>query len=100
MPPRIENLKADTIGGIRGGRGGVTVSGTAIDADTRISVIEYSIDGGDWTRIFPTDGLFDQRTEAFRFDVRDLAPGEHRITVRASDQDRNVTVAKVLSIVR
>jgi hypothetical protein len=100
VPPRIENLKADTIGGIRGGRGGVTVSGTAIDADTRISVIEYSIDGGDWTRIFPTDGLFDQRTETFRFDVRDLAPGEHRITVRASDQDRNVTVAKVLSIVR
>jgi len=100
VPPRIESLKADPISGVRGGRGGVAVSGTAIDADTRISVVEYSVDGGDWTRIFPTDGLFDQKTEAFRFEIRDLVSGEHRITVRASDQDRNVAVAKVLSIVR
>ena len=100
VQPRIENLKADEISGGRGGRGGVAVSGAAIDADTRIAVIEYSIDGGEWTRVFPTDGLFDQRTEPFRFEIRDLASGEHRITVRASDQDRNVAVAKILSIVR
>ena len=98
--PRIENLKADGMSGGRGGPGGVAVSGTAIDADTRIAVIEYSVDGGEWTRVFPTDGLFDQRTETFRFEIRDLASGEHRITVRASDQDRNVAVAKVLSVVR
>ncbi len=100
VQPRIENLKADATPGGRGGRGGVAVSGTAIDADTRISLIEYSLDGGDWTRVFPTDGLYDQRSEAFRFEIRDLSAGEHRITVRASDQDRNVAVAKVLSIVR
>jgi len=99
LPPRIEGLKADALTGGRGSRGAV-VSGTAIDADTRIAVIEYSVDGGDWTRVFPTDGLFDQRTESFRFEVRDLTVGEHRITVRASDQDRNVAVAKVLSVVR
>jgi len=100
VQPRIENLKADLLPGGRGGRGGVVVSGTAIDADSRISVIEYSTDGSDWARVFPSDGLFDQRTEAFRFEIRDLTPGEHRITVRASDQDRNVAVAKILSIVR
>jgi hypothetical protein len=78
----------------------VTVSGSAIDADTRITTIEYSVDGGDWTEIFPEDGMFDEREEAFRFEVKDLTPGEHRISVRASDLERNVAVGKVLTIAR
>jgi hypothetical protein len=50
--------------------------------------------------IFPDDGIFDGRRETFRFEVTDLAAGEHRITVRASDLDRNVAAAKVLTITR
>jgi hypothetical protein len=82
------------------GARGVVVSGTAIDVDSRISVIEYSVDGGNWTAIFPEDGLYDQRSESFRIPIRDLAPGEHTITVRASDQDRNLAVGKVLTVAR
>jgi hypothetical protein len=71
-----------------------------VDDDTRVSSIEYSVDGGDWFEVFPEDGIFDGRTERFRFDVTDLSSGEHRITVRASDADRNVATAKVLTVTR
>lgn len=98
VPPVIEGLKTGAGSGL-GGRG-VTVSGSAVDADSRIAVIEYSVDGGDWVQIFPEDGLYDQRREAFRIAVPSLPPGEHTITVRASDQDRNVAIAKVVTVAK
>ena len=99
VPPRVEELRVSA-GAARGGKTTVTVSGAAVDDDTRVSSIEYSVDGGDWTDIFPEDGIFDARRETFRFEVSDLAPGEHRITVRASDLDRNVAAAKVVTVTR
>ncbi len=99
VPPRVEELRVST-GTARGGKSTVVVTGAAVDDDTRITSIEYSVDGGDWMDIFPEDGIFDGRRETFRFDVADLAPGEHRITVRASDLDRNVAAAKVVTVTR
>jgi two component regulator with propeller domain len=100
VPPRIENLKTSGGSSSKAGLSSITVSGSAIDADTRITTIEYSVDGGDWTDIFPEDGMFDEKEEAFRFEVKDLMPGEHRVTVRASDLERNVAVGKVLTVTR
>jgi len=99
VPPRIEGLKIASSSGATGSRGAV-VTGTAVDADSRIALIEYSVDGADWIQIFPEDGLYDQSSESFRISVSDLTPGEHTITVRASDQDRNLAVAKVLTVAR
>jgi len=98
VPPRVESLEATPLPAKRGVKGGVIVRGVAVDADTRISRIEYSLDGGDWRQIFPEDGIFDALRESFRFQVGDLEPGEHAVTVRASDLDRNVAVAKVLVV--
>ena len=100
IPPRVEGLRTVTReGGVRG-RSTVAVSGIAIDADSRIAKIEYSVDGSDWKQIFPEDSIFDSLQEKFRFDVVDLAPGEHAITVRASDSQRNVSVGKILAVTR
>jgi len=99
VPPRVENLR-NAPGASRGGRSSLTVSGTAVDGDTRITSIEYSVDGGDWIEIFPEDGMFDEREESFRFEVKDLGPGEHRVTVRASDLERNVAASKILTVTR
>jgi len=99
LPPRVENLRAAP-GAAVGGKSSVTVTGAAVDDDTRVGSIEYSVDGGDWTDVFPEDGIYDGRRESFRFDVSDLAAGEHRITVRASDMDRNVAAAKVVMMTR
>jgi len=78
----------------------VTVSGVAIDADSRIARIEYSVDGGGWKQIFPDDSIFDSPEERFHFDVPDLPAGEHAITVRASDSQRNVSVGKIIATTR
>jgi hypothetical protein len=78
----------------------VTVSGTATDQDSRIARIEFSVDGGDWKQVFPDDAIFDSLTEKFHFDALDLPPGEHAITVRASDSQRNVSVGKIIAITR
>lgn len=99
LPPRIESLRQSSAAG-RAGKSTLTVSGTAIDTDTRITSIEYSVDGGNWVEIFPEDGMFDEREESFRFEVKDLGPGEHRITVRASDLERNVAASKILTVTR
>jgi hypothetical protein len=99
-PPRIENLHLAPGASKTGGKSSITVSGTAVDADTRITSIEYSVDGQDWVDIFPEDGMFDEREEVFRFEVKDLGPGEHRITLRASDLERNVAASKVLTVTR
>ena len=78
----------------------MTVSGAAVDQDSRIAKIEYSVDGGDWKQIFPDDSIFDSPHESFHFDVVDAAAGEHAITVRASDSQRNASVGKILAVTR
>jgi hypothetical protein len=98
IPPRIEGLAVQTKTGDRGAGGGVLVRGAAVDDDSRIGRIEYSIDGGDWMQVFPSDGIFDAKREEFRFEATDLKPGEHIVTVRASDTERNVAVGKVVTV--
>jgi hypothetical protein len=98
VPPQVEGLKVASEGSL--GARGVVVSGTAVDADSRVGLIEYSVDGGDWTSIFPDDGIYDQRSESFHIQIRGLSAGEHTITVRASDQDRNVAIAKVITVAK
>ena len=100
VPPRVENLRTTSRAGATRDRTTVTVSGTAIDADSRIARIEYSVDGSDWKQMFPDDSIFDSPEERFHFDVRDLPAGEHAITVRASDSQRNVSVGKIIAITR
>jgi hypothetical protein len=99
VPPRIDGLHATARSGKgTGTKGTILVSGNAIDADSRIASIEYSLDGKDWKQVFPKDGLYDQKEEAFEFVIPDVEPGERTVTVRASDQDRNVAVGKVLTV--
>ena len=100
VPPRVENLRTSSRAGSTRDRTTVTVSGSAIDADSRIARIEYSVDGGDWKQVFPDDTIFDSLQESFHFDVPDLPAGEHAITVRASDSQRNVSVGKILAVTR
>jgi len=100
LPPRVEDLRLGQIAAPRGGRPGASVTGTAVDADTRITEVEYALDWGVWIPVVPLDGIFDSREEKFRFEIRDLGPGEHSISIRASDLDRNVAAAKVLTVTR
>ncbi len=100
IPPVVSGLRTTSRAGCARDRTTVSVSGMAADQDSRIAKIEYSVDGGDWKDVFPDDAIFDSLTEKFHFDALDLPPGEHAITVRASDSQRNVSVGKILAITR
>lgn len=62
----------------------------------RIATAEFSLDGGEWSLVFPQDGIADSVQEEFRFVTPDLSLGEHLIGVRASDEDGNTGTAKLL----
>jgi hypothetical protein len=100
VPPRIEELSIRLLPASKGAHSRAEVRGTVTDADSRIGRIEYAVDGGDWAQVFPLDGIFDATREEFRFEVGDLEPGEHSVTVRAADLDRNITVGKVVTVTR
>jgi hypothetical protein len=62
----------------------------------RIATAEYSIDGGEWHLVFPTDGIADSAQEDFRITTPELSPGEHLIGIRSSDGNGNTGTAKVI----
>jgi hypothetical protein len=62
----------------------------------RIATAEFSIDGGEWYLIFPTDGIADSAQEEYRISTPELSPGEHLIGIRSSDGDGNTGTAKLV----
>ena len=83
--PQVEKLTA------KAAVGSASVTGTAVDVDSRIVSIQYSVDSADeWVAILPTDGIADSGREAFTFEAKDLDPGTHRIAVRVTDLLDNV----------
>ncbi len=86
--PSIEGLSVDV------GRE-IVVRGRASDASSNITRVEYSVDGGDWVFISPSDRVFDSRTEDFSAVLPPLEAGAHRVRVRAQDTAGNAAVAEV-----
>jgi sugar lactone lactonase YvrE len=94
--PVIEKLEA------KAAKGEVEVKFSAADAQSRLVAAGYTVDSSlEWHSVFPTDEIFDSQKKDFRFVIKDLPPGPHRIAVRVSDQagntvhaDKSVTVEK------
>jgi hypothetical protein len=69
---------------------GVEVHVKVRDATSRLVEAAYTVDSAtEWQVIAPVDRLFDSTQEEFRFKVSGLAPGPHRLAIRASDQAGN-----------
>jgi hypothetical protein len=87
-PPEIEGLV------LAGGR---KVRGTALDGVGPIARVEFSIAGtDDWVVVAPDDGLLDETSEAFEFDVAGLSPnGPALISVRVYDSENNAVVRSI-----
>ncbi|MEI6211038.1 MAG: hypothetical protein WCR06_05365 [bacterium] len=60
-----------------------------------IRLLEFALDGGEWTLFAPLDGVLDDRDEAFALRLT-LDPGAHTLAVRATDEDGNVGIEKTL----
>ncbi len=69
---------------------------TVRDEDSIIRRAEYTIDGGRWHEVHPTDGINDALEESYEF-VLDALPGQgpHVIVLRAEDLLGNVASAQV-----
>lgn len=73
---------------IRGGEADVLF--TAQDSASRLTEAAYTIDSAaEWQTLAPTDGLFDGRQKEFRFTIRNLTPGSHRLGLRVIDEAHN-----------
>ncbi|HEY7546235.1 MAG TPA: hypothetical protein VID27_15200 [Blastocatellia bacterium] len=68
------------------------------DATGRVIRGEYSLDGGPWMLVFPTDGISDSARESFRVKVNLNAPGAHTIAFRCADSSLNVGTSKVQAV--
>jgi hypothetical protein len=84
-----------SVASVRPGGGRTTISFTATDADSSISRVEYSRDGGlKWTAIFPVDGIADSKTERYELEL-DGPLGDAGVTIRASDAMNNADTTHV-----
>ncbi len=85
-PPHITQLTA----------AGNVIQWHAADDLSNIRRAEYSVDGGDWTIVDPVTRLSDSQALDYKLTLKNLAPGEHTIAVRSTDDFENTAVEKIV----
>ncbi|MGH9611970.1 MAG: hypothetical protein ACRD4P_02700 [Bryobacteraceae bacterium] len=88
-PPAIEDLSAAKTGQT------ITLRWKASDALSVIDKAEYSIDGAEWKLVEPAGRLSDSRSENYNLILDSIAPGEHVVAVRVTDEYDNQAVRQV-----
>jgi hypothetical protein len=89
-PPAV-TLKLE---GIDDGRAVLAASATA--ALVRLTEASFAVNGKKWANVFPTDGLFDSKSEQFRFQTDALRPGTYVVVLRVRDAAGNVGAGDVV----
>jgi hypothetical protein len=89
-PPQV-TLKVTSVEGDL-----ATIEATANSPLVRLTAASYSLNGKKWMNIFPTDGLFDSKTESFKFTTEKLKPGAYVIVLRVRDAAANMGTADVV----
>lgn len=69
-----------------------TATGTLV----RLTEASFAVNGKHWASVFPVDGLFDSKSETFRFKTEVLRPGTYVVMLRVRDAAGNVGTADVL----
>lgn len=62
---------------------------TASDPLVRLTAASFAVNGKQWRNVFPSDGIFDSKTESFRFKTEALKPGSYVIVLRVTDAAGN-----------
>ena len=61
-----------------------------VDDTSTVAACDFSIDSNrDWQTVLPVDNIFDSPEEAVSFVTPELSPGQHQITLRATDSKGN-----------
>src|SRR5690606_25797834 len=94
--PFLIDHKRPTIEGVK--VTGLTITGTASDDGGQVHDVAFSVDGGPFRAASPSDGLFDTSREQFKITLPDsLAPGRHRVVLRARDAFGNLGSLAVIA---
>ena len=89
-PPVIGNLEA------KSGGGEVRIQADAVDRTTTLAAFAYTVDSSDeWQTVLPSDKIADGPEEKLDFSIKDLKPGPHQVTVRATDARGNQTMQTI-----
>ncbi len=83
LPPAVSVKVVGWDGGM------AIVEASATDPYVRLTEASFAVDGKRWTNVFPTDGLFDSKTETFRFKTAELRPGTHVLVLRVRNAAGN-----------
>ena len=73
---------------------------TATDPLVRLTAASFAVNGKKWINVFPTDGLFDSKSENFRFKTESLKPGTYVVVLRVRDAAGNTGAADVVFTVQ
>lgn len=86
--PALEGVKVN----------GRSIVGTALDDGGYIHDVAFSVDGGPFRAASASDGLFDTGREGFQLVLPEpLAPGKHRVVLRARDSFGNLGSLAVIA---
>ena len=88
-PPRVANLTSQAI------ENGHRVVFTAEDEISSIQSVEYAVNSGKWTIVFPTDGIADSKLESFDFTLPGYRDGGiYTLVVKVTDVLGNTVTAR------
>jgi hypothetical protein len=93
--PPVVNLK---VVGVEGEQ--AVVEATATSPLVRLTAASFAVNGKKWINVFPSDGLFDSKTETFRFKTETLKPGTYVLVLRVRDASGNMGSADVVFTVK
>lgn len=87
-PPRIEDLS------VQPSSNGHQIRFVARDDISPIESVEYSVNSGTWSMVFPSDGIADSKEENFDFVVPGYNDGVYTLVVKVSDTLDNTATAR------
>jgi hypothetical protein len=73
---------------------------SAADRLVRLTSASFSLNGKKWVNVFPTAGLFDNKTETFRFRTEPLKAGTYVIVLKVKDAAGNIGCGDVVFTVK
>ena len=91
-------MPLDRLTGFEGDRATFEATGSA--PLVRLTEASFAVNGKKWMNVFPTDGLFDSKSETFRFKTESLRPGTYVLMLRVRDAAGNVGTGDVVFTVQ
>jgi hypothetical protein len=67
-----------------------TIGFAASTVSSSLYQVEYSLDGGDWSIVYPEDGIADERQESYSIRLEGLRGRSHLLRVRVVDMVGNL----------